>query len=401
MVLAFPGVARASQKIASFLAPFPQLQQVAPLIEQAAGFRKTGPLLEQNPFRSSGPISGGFNTPTLPFGLDSAPSWGMLTNNPFSGRSASQQVAASGFSQWRDMVYGGLKKQDPMGDHSSSASPGDASKAVRLEGTHQWDSLIKQVANETNVPWQVIQAIMGIESGGDPNAGSVQGAAGLMQIMPEWWKPGENRFDPYTNIKRGAEILSKAYQQYGDWTLAAKTYLAGNPYSTARDANGTGVNEYGQMFNDNLAALGWGASAGGRTTDQGLFSTILGGNYDLTQTYGHTDFAHSSGGYADDFHDGVDFGVPSGTSLYAPMGGMVVFSGWQKGYGNTVMVRLDNGYTLQLSHLSALPLSYGTKVSGGSVIGISGSTGWSTGPHVHIRLVDPSGKSVDPSRYYH
>jgi len=85
-------------------------------------------------------------------------------------------------------------------------------------------------------------------------------------------------------------------------------------------------------------------------------------------------------------HNGIDFGVPIGTKVQATMGGKVIYAGWNdQGYGNLVIV--ENGpYRTFFAHLSQVPVKVGQEVAAGSVVGISGSTGNSTGPHVHYEV---------------
>lgn len=95
-------------------------------------------------------------------------------------------------------------------------------------------------------------------------------------------------------------------------------------------------------------------------------------------------------------HNGLDFGVPVGTPVRSTMDGQVVYAGWNnQGYGNLVIV--ENGpYRTYYAHLSSIPVSIGQQVSAGTVIGLSGNTGNSTGPHLHyeIRL---NQKAIDPT----
>ncbi|HVP21208.1 MAG TPA: M23 family metallopeptidase [Anaerolineaceae bacterium] len=97
-------------------------------------------------------------------------------------------------------------------------------------------------------------------------------------------------------------------------------------------------------------------------------------------------------------HHALDFGVPTGTPVHATMGGKVVYAGWNtQGYGNLVIV--ENGpYETYFAHLSKIPVSLGQLVQAGSVVGISGSTGNSTGPHVHYE-VRRNGQAIDPTSF--
>jgi len=97
-------------------------------------------------------------------------------------------------------------------------------------------------------------------------------------------------------------------------------------------------------------------------------------------------------------HNGIDFGVPIGTPVKATMSGKVVYAGWNnQGYGNLVIV--ENGpYRTYFAHLSQVPVKLGEVVSAGNVVGISGSTGNSTGPHVHYE-VRRNQAVIDPTSF--
>lgn len=84
-------------------------------------------------------------------------------------------------------------------------------------------------------------------------------------------------------------------------------------------------------------------------------------------------------------HNALDFAVPSGTRVGSPVTGKVVVAGWDSGgFGNSVRIQADNGAFWILGHLSGLNVKQGQRVSAGQLIGKSGSTGRSTGPHLHL-----------------
>ncbi len=96
-------------------------------------------------------------------------------------------------------------------------------------------------------------------------------------------------------------------------------------------------------------------------------------------------------------HAGVDIGAAWGTQIWAAAGGTVILAGWNGGYGNCVMVNHGNGYTTVYGHMSSIAVSYGQTVSMGSVLGYVGSTGNSTGPHLHFEIrASATGSSINP-----
>ncbi|MEU3978903.1 LysM peptidoglycan-binding domain-containing M23 family metallopeptidase [Streptomyces sp. NPDC026672] len=101
------------------------------------------------------------------------------------------------------------------------------------------------------------------------------------------------------------------------------------------------------------------------------------------------------------YHTGVDFVVPTGTSLKAVGTGTVVSAGWGGAYGNQVVIRLADGHYAQYAHLSQLSVSAGQAVTAGQQVGLSGATGNVTGPHLHfeIRTTPNYGSDIDPLAY--
>ncbi|MFB8347670.1 M23 family metallopeptidase [Streptomyces niveus] len=100
-------------------------------------------------------------------------------------------------------------------------------------------------------------------------------------------------------------------------------------------------------------------------------------------------------------HSGVDFRATSGTSVVAVGAGTVVEAGWGGAYGNNVVIRMNDGTYTQYGHLSSVGVNVGQSVSPGTSIGLSGSTGNSTGPHLHFeaRTSAEYGTDIDPVAY--
>ncbi len=98
------------------------------------------------------------------------------------------------------------------------------------------------------------------------------------------------------------------------------------------------------------------------------------------------------------FHAGTDFGADTGTPIQAAETGIVIFSGWYGGYGNAVILDHGGGMTTLYGHASRLNVSEGETVKKGDAIAAIGSTGLSTGPHLHFE-VRRNGEPVDPMNY--
>lgn len=101
------------------------------------------------------------------------------------------------------------------------------------------------------------------------------------------------------------------------------------------------------------------------------------------------------------FHNGIDLAVALNTPIKSPMAGIVervddLASGGIG--GNQIVIKHDNSYKTSYSHLTKALVKKGDKVKQGDVIALSGNTGKSTGPHLHLTLTDPSGAKVDPQK---
>lgn len=121
----------------------------------------------------------------------------------------------------------------------------------------------------------------------------------------------------------------------------------------------------------------------------------LSGQLEITSTFGYR---------SDPFlgrpalHSGLDMRAETGTPARATAGGKVVTAGWSGGYGNMVEIEHGNGLSTRYGHLSAIVVGEGQTVAAGEVVGRVGSTGRSTGPHLHyeVRIDD---EATDPSRF--
>lgn len=94
-------------------------------------------------------------------------------------------------------------------------------------------------------------------------------------------------------------------------------------------------------------------------------------------------------------HGGCDVGgTPGGTPIYAPSDGIATPRGYRGGAGNVMRLKMSNGFSIELFHLSR----WGKigRVKKGTVIGYVGSTGYSTGPHMHMELFSPANKRINP-----
>ena len=168
----------------------------------------------------------------------------------------------------------------------------------------------------------------------------------------------------------------------------------------------TGENQTGQLLYAGLRRasgkavelMRWGAGAGqffnadGSSAKKGLMRTPVDGAH-MTSGFGFR--LHPLLGYSR-MHKGIDFGVPSGSPIMASAAGTISFAGWHGGHGNYVMVDHGKGLATAYAHMSRINVKPGQHVNQGQVIGLVGSTGLSTGPHLHYE-VWVNGQAVDPA----
>ncbi|MDX6693447.1 MAG: hypothetical protein QOF02_1050 [Blastocatellia bacterium] len=104
------------------------------------------------------------------------------------------------------------------------------------------------------------------------------------------------------------------------------------------------------------------------------------------------------GGSSLEFHKGQDISAPTGTPVSATADGVVVIAGWVRGYGNGIYIDHGNGISTRYGHLSRIDVVVGQTIKRGEHLGLVGSTGRSTGPHLHYE-VRIDGQPVSPLQY--
>ncbi|KAA1427259.1 M23 family metallopeptidase [Nocardioides antri] len=118
---------------------------------------------------------------------------------------------------------------------------------------------------------------------------------------------------------------------------------------------------------------------------------IAAGVYRLSAEFGQAGPYWSSG-----YHTGLDFAAPSGTPIMSVANGVVTSVGYEGAYGNQTVVTLEDGTEVWYNHQTSFTVSEGENVIAGQVIGYVGSTGNSTGPHLHLEVRPGGGDPVDP-----
>ena len=145
------------------------------------------------------------------------------------------------------------------------------------------------------------------------------------------------------------------------------------------------------------------SSSSKKTTAAQSSDTSTSSGYTLPVTGGTIGTGYRVAGsmWSSGYHTGVDFVVPTGTTVKAVAAGTVVSAAYDGAYGNEVVIRHADGKYSQYAHMSQLSVSAGQTVTEGQQIGLSGATGNVTGPHLHfeIRTTPYYGSDVDPVAY--
>ena len=141
---------------------------------------------------------------------------------------------------------------------------------------------------------------------------------------------------------------------------------------------------------------GGGGSSGGSVTGTGSFTWPCPSCTYITSRVGYR-WHPVSGQWK--YHSGLDIGAAYGASIVAADGGTVTIAGVNGGYGNCVMIDHGNGYYTLYGHMSSIAVSVGQSVSKGATIGYVGSTGVSTGPHLHFEIRQGT-TILDPENWF-
>lgn len=121
----------------------------------------------------------------------------------------------------------------------------------------------------------------------------------------------------------------------------------------------------------------------------------------ISGSYVSTGYKTGGAVWSSGSHTGVDFHAASGTTVHAVGSGTVVEAGWAGAYGNNIVIKMNDGSYTQYGHLSSISVSVGQSVTPGQRIGLSGSTGNTTGPHLHFeaRTSPEYGSDINPVAY--
>ena len=147
----------------------------------------------------------------------------------------------------------------------------------------------------------------------------------------------------------------------------------------------------------NNSGTGGGSSSGGSATGTGSFGWPCPSCTYITSKFGPR--YHPVTGAYQSTHTGLDIGAAFGATIVAADGGTVTTAGVKGGYGKCVMIDHGNGYYTLYGHMSSIAVSLGQTVSKGDTVGYVGSTGVSTGPHLHFEI-RVNGVCTDPAPWF-
>ncbi|MGI6012921.1 MAG: murein hydrolase activator EnvC family protein [Oscillospiraceae bacterium] len=199
----------------------------------------------------------------------------------------------------------------------------------------------------------------------------------------------ENDIDAYTAAYEENEAAEAQLQSQID---AAVAELEKQQAAAAAAAEAAKNNNSGSSSSDNTVTP---SNTSEDPTPSGSFLWPCPASHNVTSPFGYR--THPIFGTTK-YHAGIDIAAGSGSAVLAADGGTVVTSTYSSSYGNYIVINHGNGYSTTYAHMSSLLVSAGSTVSQGTTIGLVGSTGWSTGPHLHFE-VSYNGSRVNPLNY--
>ncbi|MBQ2840704.1 MAG: peptidoglycan DD-metalloendopeptidase family protein [Oscillospiraceae bacterium] len=207
--------------------------------------------------------------------------------------------------------------------------------------------------------------------------------------------------------KKASLDSARAEQAAAKSNLVAKKNSLQSQYNEANallKSLNTSAAEYEKAFNEAERAMDAARADLQKLLSNSSSSTYVGGEFRwptkatrITSPYGTRKDPITK---KSSMHTGIDIGASMGSEIYASNSGTVIVAGWSsKGYGNYVVVDHGGGKSTLYAHMSKIKTKKGAKVTKGDVIGLVGSTGYSTGPHLHFEILI-NGKHTNPMNYF-
>lgn len=265
---------------------------------------------------------------------------------------------------------------------------------------NKYGTQINEASKTYNLDPNLIATVICIESSGNPNSVSIDGAQGLMQLMPGTASDlgVTDPFDERQNIMGGSRYLQKMLRDFnGDIDLALAGYNAGprrtREYLQGRRNLPGETRDYITKFN-NIYANNHNLTLASNITT-GNFINPVKGQFRISSGFGPRIKPRPD---ASSNHKGLDMAAARGTTVIASDTGTVAFAGRRGGYGNIVIIDHGDGTTSRYGHLDKIFVSQGETVAQGVKVGEVGSTGTSTGNHLHFEI-RRDGRAINPIRH--
>ncbi len=279
----------------------------------------------------------------------------------------------------------------------------------------RWRPMIEAAAEQHGVDAGLLTAMVQVESGGAPDVESSAGALGLMQVMPataariaaERGQPApdaDRLLDPDYNLDAAAWFLARQLENFSrsdapeagvDHAIAA--YNAGAPRVRSWLEGRRELPLETQRYVESVRASWGGPSQLAATAPLSTPTMTVHPLPEGRRTSGFGRRQHPMTG-ATALHRGLDLAAPRGTPVLAVDDGEVLRAARNGKDGLVVVLRHDDGLETRYHHLHELSVSAGQRIEAGSAVGTVGSTGLSSGPHLHFEL-RRDGAPVDPEAY--
>ncbi len=338
--------------------------------------------------------------------------------------------------------------------NKTKESPGDEvsnANGVNYTGDNSLDNIIKEASDRHQIDPYLIAAIIGKESAYKQHAISHKGASGYMQMMPSTFArfagSAKNIFDSSNNIQAGAAYLRFLHDKYnGDIDKVLASYNAGEgnvdrhggvpPFRETRNFVAAVKRQYKELMagnrpsltpdRDTITTKATNTIARNNITASTIsnlpkvkYHAIKARPLEIAKTHINDTKALKllpqetdsnlqmplTGRISSQFgarrahgrHKGVDIAAAPGTPINAAESGKVIFAGWDRGYGRTVLIEHADGRLTRYAHAQRLLVNQGDSVQSGQQIAAVGSSGHSKGPHLHFEVI-ADGKHLNPLR---